>query len=125
MDGIKVRIFDIEKITLVISKIPKNNGSANAFSMPQKSKIKEIKFIIGIINLLCCKMEIITENITTNPPIDKIVEILFAIDELKISPKFESCIIDPLFLLMKLLLILSCFLCQNLKIKPTVKHPKI
>ena len=69
---------------------------------------------------------VVNEDIEdTASAIDKIVEILFAIDELKISPKFESCIIEPLFLLMKLLLILFCFLCQNLKIKPTVKHPKI
>ena len=76
---------------------------------------------------LTLKIDIITENKTTNPPIIKIVEVAEDMALARFSPNVETEIgcnlfsnSDVLYIILGLL-----FLFQNLNIKPTVKHARI
>ena len=115
-------IAEIAKIPLVISTIPKKKLST---SSEGTCKIFSKGFNISM-KLLCFNIEIITEKITINPPIFKIVEIELVILLLIISPKldrqtllFKSLLFE--WLLIKLLE-LEDF--QNLKQIPTDKQDK-
>lgn len=115
-------IAEIAKIPLVISTIPKKKLSTSSEGI---CKIFSKGFNISM-KLLCFNIEIITEKITINPPIFKIVEIELVILLLIISPKldrqtllFKSLLFE--WLLIKLLE-LEDF--QNLKQIPTDKQDK-
>ena len=115
-------IAEIAKIPLVISTIPKKKLST---SSEGTCKILSKGFNTSM-KLLCFNIEIITEKITINPPIFKIVEIELVILLLIISPKldrqtllFKSLLFE--WLLIKLLE-LEDF--QNLKQIPTDKQDK-
>jgi len=76
---------------------------------------------------LAFKIDIMLEKITTNPPINKMVEILLVILSANTSPKLEKvakllifCLELELFLKFEEVL----FFFQNLKIIPTVKEER-
>ena len=81
---------DTRDIPFVISIIPVVNGIAKSSGicsiLNKGKKITEMIFK----KLLCLKIDIITENITTKPQIIKIVEIELVILFPKISPKLEN-----------------------------------
>ena len=77
--------------------------------------------------LLCFNIEIITEKITINPPIFKIVEIELVILLLIISPKLDrqTLLFKALLLEWLLIKLLELEDFQNLKQIPTDKQDKI
>ena len=80
----------IKFIPLVISKNPVNKPEIKAVSICKKLKIGlNIKLTIFKIPL-DFNIEIMLENITTKPPINKIVEILLVILLEITSPRFEK-----------------------------------
>ena len=83
-------IADIKLIPFVISKIPVKNEAISSGGILNFMQIGlEIKLIIPT-NLLEFKIEIITENNITNPPIIRIVFIADLILFARISPRFEK-----------------------------------
>ena len=90
-------IHEIKLIPFVISKIPVNREFINCDRMLNLVQIGvKTKFIIFII-LLEFKIEMITENKITNPPIIKIVFIADLMLFPSISPRFENDIFCNLF----------------------------
>ena len=115
-------IAEIAKIPLVISTIPKKKLST---SSEGTCKIFSKGFNISM-KLLCFNIEIITEKITINPPIFKIVEMELAILLLMTSPKLDK---QTLFFkaFLEEWLLIKCFELedfQNLKQIPTDKQDK-
>ncbi|MCI9064017.1 MAG: hypothetical protein HFJ17_05395 [Clostridia bacterium] len=86
---------DIKEIPLVISKLPISKGDANAVGISKTEKAGDTICEHMVITLLTLKIEIITENRTTNPPIIKIVEVALVILSANTLPKLEK---DILFL---------------------------
>ena len=82
----------IEAIPLVISNNPVNIGAINLGDICIRSNKGVISLIKIVKKLLSFKMEIITEKRTINPPITRIVEILFVILLLNTSPKLDNLI---------------------------------
>ena len=116
-------IAEIAKIPLVISTIPKKKLSTSSDGTCKKfSKGSNISM-----KLLCFNIEIITEKITINPPIFKIVEIELVILLLIISPKLDKqTLLFKAFLLEWLLIkLFEVEDFQNLKQIPTDKQDKI
>lgn len=118
---------DITLIPFVISKKPVNRPWAKFISIFKLLKIG-LTILVKILKIPpVFNIEITLENITTNPPIRKIVEILLLILSAKISPRLdkeanfefetspdlerESSVLEVFF--------------QNLKIIPTVIHANI
>ena len=83
-------ILEIVLIPFVISKNPVRMPWTKLESTWNNWKIGEIKTVKLFKIPLAFKMEIILEKITTNPPIKRIVEILFVILSAKTSPKLEK-----------------------------------
>lgn len=93
-------------------------------SILKTEKIGLTKVIIKFIIPLEFNIAIILENNTTNPPIIRIVEMLFVMLSDIISPRLNKLTdfkLEILFELVKKLL-LADFIFQNLKITPTVIH---
>ena len=83
-------ILDIEFIPLVISKIPVKILEMKVVSILKRFVIG-VKQVVNKFNIpLDCRIEIILEKITTNPPIKRIVEMLLVILSANTSPKFEK-----------------------------------
>lgn len=116
-------IAEIVKIPLVISTIPKKKLSTNSDGTCKRFS----KGFNTSIKLLCFKIEIITEKITINPPIFKIVEIELVILLLIISPKLDkqTLLFKALLLEWILIKLLELEDFQNLKQIPTDKQDKI
>lgn len=120
-------IKDTILIPLVISKSPVKidaitwEGRFNHLQIG--SNIMQTKVVIP----LTFKIEIITENKTTKPPIIRIVEIADWILEPKISPKFDTVMFCSLLSCLETLycFFVTEFFFQNLNINPTVIHAKI
>ena len=118
----------IKDIPVVISRIPVINGAMKEEGTLIILKLGEIINVIKFKSLLDLNIEIITENNTTNPPIDIILEIDEDMDFDRNSPKFDKQI-TLLFLLQFFLI--STPLCafslipQNLNKSPTVKQDRI
>ena len=112
-------------IPFVISKMPQRRGLIKEVSICRMLNSGEIQVERIFIIPLDFKIEITLENITTNPPINKIVEILLVILSANTSPKLEKETV--LFSRLKLELELSKFLFffQNLNIIPTLIPAKI
>lgn len=83
-------IKEIDLIPFVISKKPQIRGVIKEVSICKKLNNGEIQVEKKESNPLDFKMEITLENITTNPPINNIVEILLVILSAKTSPKLEK-----------------------------------
>lgn len=83
-------IKEIELIPFVISKKLQIRGVIKEVSICKKLNNGEIQVEKKESNPLDFKMEITLENITTNPPINNIVEILLVILSAKTSPKLEK-----------------------------------
>ena len=83
-------IKEIELIPFVISKKLQIRGVIKEVSICKKLNNGEIQVEKKESNALDFKMEITLENITTNPPINNIVEILLVILSAKTSPKLEK-----------------------------------
>ena len=75
-------------IPFVISIIPVKILKAISEGIPKFDN----KLAIVVKNSMLDKIEMITENKTTKPPIDKIVEIDFLMASPKISPKLATLI---------------------------------
>jgi hypothetical protein len=117
-------ILAIEAIPFVISRNPVSRG-----------EIKDVGIFIKLNNgikilaskstrWLALKIEIITENKTTNPPIIIIVEVAEVILSAIVPPRLEKVIFEDLGETLFRLVALSQefeVLFQNLKIKPTVR----
>lgn len=82
-------IQEILEIPFVISKKPINIGFTNEFGICKKLKNGVEKFVKNGNIWLSSKIEIITENNTTNPPIIKSVDVAFDILAAIIVPKLE------------------------------------
>ena len=85
-------ILEIELIPFVISKNPEINGAAKEKSIFRVSKIGAINKANIFKIPLAFKIDITLEKITTNPPINNIVEILLIILSDKIEPRLEKVI---------------------------------
>lgn len=120
---------EIRDIPFVISNIPVRNGAMKQEGICKTSKIGTKILEITYNIELDWSIETITEKITINPPIIRIVDVAFVILELKASPRLESdsWFLDWLFLSLNTTelvdLAFPCF--QNLNKKPTVKHAKM
>lgn len=80
----------IDAIPFVISNNPVNKGAMNLGDICIRLN-KGVKTLTTITKkLLAFKIEIITEKSTTNPPITRIVEILFVMLLLNTSPKSDT-----------------------------------
>lgn len=90
IESFLLEILEIELIPFVISKKPLISGVAKEESILKKAKIGEILIEKTDNNPLDFNIDIILENITTKPPISKIVEMLFVILSDKILPKLEK-----------------------------------
>ena len=112
-EGIAQIIFN----PLVSSKIPVKKLCIMVFEIPRGDKIFASKSNKDEV----CKIEIITENRTTKPPIFKIVVIEFEILFIIIVPKLEF----SFFILLFWKRIVFLFGFQNLNKNPTVNAPKI
>ena len=83
-------IDEIVWIPFVISNNPVNIPDIKFGSMCKILKIG-VMLVHNIFNIpLALSMEMILENITTKPPINKIVEMLFVILSARISPKLAK-----------------------------------
>ena len=122
-------IQDIELIPFVISKKPLIRGAIKSELIPTKLKNGAVKLDTALRIPLDFRIDIILENITTKPPINKIVEILLVILSDIISPKFEKEATLLAFVLLDEMVVLNGFdvllYFQNLKIKPTVMHARM
>lgn len=120
---------EIRDIPFVISNIPVRNGAMKLEGICKTSKIGTKILEITYNIELDWSIETITEKITINPPIIRIVDVAFVILELKASPRLESdsWFLDWFFLSLNTTeLVDSEFPCfQNLNKKPTVKHAKM
>ena len=81
---------EIRDIPFVISNIPVINGAMKLEGICKISKIGTKILEITYNIELDCRIETITEKITINPPIIRIVDVAFVILELKVSPRLES-----------------------------------
>ena len=115
-------ILEIVLIPFVISNKPLNRGAIKEVSILSVWKRGENKLDKIFKVPLAFKIEITLENITTNPPIKKIVEILLVMLSARTSPKLEN-VTFLLLILYEVLLLISkvedLFAFQNLKIIPT------
>ena len=93
-------ILQITLKPLVSSIIPETNPNINVFGICNKSNKGSIKLHNTLNKLLVCRIEIITENRTTNPPINKIVLIEFVMLFPIIAPKFDKLILSLFFALL-------------------------
>lgn len=83
-------IDEIVWIPFVISNNPVNIPDIKFWSMCKILKIG-VMLVHNIFNIpLALSMEMMLENITTKPPINKIVEMLFVILSASISPKLAK-----------------------------------
>ena len=80
----------IKDIPVVISRIPVINGAMKEEGTFIILKLGEIINVKKFKSLLDLNIEIITENNTTNPPIDIILEIDEDMDFDRNSPKFDK-----------------------------------
>ena len=78
----------------VNSKMPEMKPVENFSGICKKLNIGLNKFVRTFKSWLFCRIEIITENKTTNPPINKIVLIEFVILFPIIPPKFDREILS-------------------------------
>ena len=118
-------IDDIELIPFVISKKPQIIGLIKEVSILIKLNKGE-RHVDKMFRIpLDFKIEITLEKITTNPPINRIVEILLVILSANTSPKLEKE--TGLFLLTKCegKSVLEEFLFQNLNMIPTLIQARI
>jgi len=83
-------IQEIKEIPLVISNIPTSRGEIYWLGILKKEKVGESILSNIEIIWLTLKIEIITENNTTNPPIIRMVDIAFVTLSAKASPKLEN-----------------------------------
>ena len=83
-------IQDIKDIPLVISNIPTSRGEIYWLGILKKEKVGVSILSNTETTWLTLKIEIITEKITTNPPIIKMVDIALVILSDKASPKLEN-----------------------------------
>jgi len=81
---------EIRDIPFVISNIPVRNGAMKQEGICKTSKIGTKILEITYNIELDWSIETITEKITINPPIIRIVDVAFVILELKASPRLES-----------------------------------
>lgn len=91
--------------------------------MPTDLKIGQNIFTDNASNPELFKIDIITENITTNPPIITIVWMAFIILLAKTSPKLENVkvvVVEELIFLGEIISLSSYF--QNLNKSPTKTH---
>lgn len=114
---------EIWEIPFVISKKPINIGLINEDGICKKLKKGAKKIVKAGSIWLSSKIDIITENKTTKPPIIKSVEVAFDILVAIIEPKLENEI-SLLFCGLKWNAD-KVFFFQNLNIKPTVRQAKI
>lgn len=113
-------ICEIEFIPFVISKNPQRKGDIKEVSILRKLNNGEKQVDKMLIMPLDFKIEITLEKITTNPPINKMVEILLVILSAKTSPKLEKETFFDSSLKFKLVEVGEEFFFQNLKIIPTL-----
>lgn len=124
-----IGILEIKEIPFVISKIPVSKGATKFEGIPKIFKQGEIVNVRIFSNLLALKIEIITENITTNPPIIRIVDVAFEIEFAITSPKLERLIVFSEFFTLSEILLFTLFEellepFQNLNKNPTVMQAK-
>ncbi len=93
IDIVFMDIDVINDIPFVISRKPVNKGAMKEDGMFIKLKIGEKIRVNKFNNLLDLNIEIITENIITNPPIIMILDIEEEIELDKTSPKFDIFIL--------------------------------
>lgn len=87
IDIVLIWIFAIAEMPLVISKIPVKTGLMNTLGICKTLK-NGIKNLLTILKKwLWLRIETITENITTKPPIISIVEVALDIELANTSPK--------------------------------------
>ena len=116
-----ILILDIKTIPFVISNSPVNIGAINSGEMFIKLKKGVYVFTINSNRWLDFSIEMITEKSTMKPPIRRIVDILFVILVLNISPRLDIWIFFSWVLLkIELSVKFEVFFFQNLNIIPTV-----
>ena len=85
-----IGILEIKEIPFVISKKPVSKGAIKFIGRCKSSKKGTRVIVSKFINLLAWKIEIITEKITTKPPIIITVEVALDIELAIASPKFDK-----------------------------------
>lgn len=125
-----IGIEAIKAMPFVISKNPVSVGATKLLGIWKKLK-NGIEVNVNIFNRrLALNIDIITEKITTKPPIISRVEVAFEIDVASISPKLEKDIFGVKDILVSFLLELIFedveidLYFQNLNKKPTVRQAK-
>ena len=88
-----IGILESKEIPFVISKKPVSKGAIKFIGICKILKMGTRVIVSKSINLLALKIEIITEKITTKPPIIIIVEVALDIELAIASPKFDKDIL--------------------------------
>lgn len=121
-------IVDIKAIPFVISKIPVRSGDTKEVGIVISLNAGEIIKVNAFNRRLALNIDIITENITTKPPIIIIVEVAFEMLAPITSPKLENetfLDFEEYVLYFSVSIFKEALRFQNLNKNPTVRHARI